>query len=56
MTEKTISLPLVAQRLAITWSQAWQMVLTRKLSAEKRGNRWYVKVKDVEKVEQERVA
>lgn len=51
-----IPLPDAAYRLALTWSQAYGMVLSRNLAAEKRGNRWYVAVKDVEKVRQERAA
>ena len=51
-----IPLPMAAYQLAVTWSQAYQMVLTRKLTAEKQGKRWYVRLKDVERVRRERVA
>ena len=52
-TATMIPLPDAAYRLAVTWSQAWGMVLTRKLAAEKRGNRWYVSVEDVERARSE---
>lgn len=51
-----IPLPMAAYQLAVTWSQAYQMVLTRKLTAEKQGKRWYVRLKDVERVRRERAA
>lgn len=57
MAETTmIPLPDAAYRLALTWSQAYGMVLSRKLAAEKRGNRWYVAAEDVERVKRERAA
>ena len=57
MAEATmIPLPDAAYRLALTWSQAYGMVLSRKLAAEKRGNRWYVAVEDVERVREEQTA
>lgn len=57
MTEATfIPLPMAAYQLALTWSQAYQLILTRKLAAEKRGKNWWVELKDVERVRRERAA
>lgn len=43
-----------AFQLGITWSQAWKLVLTRKLSGRKREGRWYVDGTDLERLVSER--
>ena len=57
MAEATmIPLPDAAFRLALTWSQAYRLVLNRELPAEKRGARWYVQEEAVARQETEPAA
>ena len=50
-----IPLPDAAYRLALTWSQAYRLVLNRELPAVKIGARWYVQEAAVARQETEPV-
>jgi len=56
MREPTwIPLPDAAQRLGLSWAQAWRLVLRGDLKGEQRGSaRWWVSVASLEKYEQSR--
>ena len=43
-------LPQAAQRLEQSWERTWRMVLSGRITGEKRGGRWFVKTADVEAV------
>ncbi len=51
------AIPLVeaAQRLSLSWSRAWRLMLSGELRGQKRGGtRWYVQVQDVDRLLRER--
>jgi hypothetical protein len=39
-----------ARTLGLPWEAAWRLVLTRRLDAERRSNRWYVSRESVERL------
>lgn len=56
MTESP-AIPLVeaAQRLSLSWSRTWRLMLSGELHGQKRGGtRWYVRVEDVDRLLRER--
>ncbi len=52
--DEMIGLAMAAARLKIPYQDAHRLLLTGRLTGEKRGGRWYVRVADVERVIQER--
>ena len=53
-TAAMIGLAEAAHRLGIAYQDAHRLLLTGRLHGEKRGNRWYVSVDDVETMLRER--
>ena len=43
-------LPQAEQRLHQSWERTWRMVLSGRITGEKRGGRWFVNAADVETV------
>jgi hypothetical protein len=46
---KTIPLALAAQRLGVSWTRAWRLVLTGQLEGSKIGGRWVVSAASIER-------
>lgn len=50
MTQEMIGLAEAAVRLGIPYQDAHRLLLTGKLTGEKRGSRWFVRISDVDRL------
>ena len=55
MQESEIGLAEAAQRLTIPYQDCHRLVLTGEIRGVKRGNRWMVRLSDVERLARERI-